>query len=1129
MTLPCGSLWLRYSAGMTGLDAKAPFPPPVGRVVSWIYLGLLAVFTSCTPREAQPDAFIHWMNVGKNFYDQGQGKPAIEAFSKAVALQPVHAEARLNLANAFLLDDQAIPAFEAAREVLRLNPDSAAARYLAGCALLRQGQFIEAIQFLQECRDMDVKINTVSFQLARAHQGAGHWTEAVELLQSVVEWEPKHPQAHYLLSQLLFRLKRNDEAQQSVQKHMAITAETQGRPVSVAESERCVYTEVHAPFVLEQPATPGIRVVFSDVTATAFGTNVNYQGPVGILDINQRGQNDLLVLEGTDGFRLLWNTNGVFVPQGPRLPALAGARFTRCLVGDLNNDRYEDAVLLSDVGLQIIRFATNGAMTDATAFAGMKRSAGIEGALVDLDLTGKLDLLLLSPTNREPRVLRNLGPMYFKDVTSTSGIPATLTASRQIVVDDWNGDDLMDVVIVRDEAPPQVLIKQRGGQLSPSNAPAIWPAARLVAVGDINNDYMNDIVMVTTNRLAVFLTGVPAPIHVDLGQQPVTALRLMDYDNDGWLDLVVGGEGIRCWRNLGQGGFREATRDLALQNMTPGKVVAIQTADFDRDGDSDLLLTTDGGLRLLRNDGGHAHHQLKLRLHGTRSNASGLGVRIEVKAATWRALRTVSDLPVEIGLGRYQKPEVVKPRWTDITLPVTFELQADPKTVWTVMEIEQPTGSCPYLYAWNGSRFRFVTDILGASPLGLPISEQRYVEADPEEYVSLGRESEFVPKDGHYVLQVTEELREVLYLDDAKLVVVDHPAGNRVCSTSKMLPGRPFLPHELIALCHPRPLRHAENHLGADVTDALRTLDSRLVSPTHLRVPQLRGLAEPSSVTVDFGPLPVERPLVLVLNGWLRFGGGMANIAASHDPNLPFPFPQLAVEVMQPDAAGNASSSRWRPVDVTVGVPCGKTKTITVDLSGKLPPGSRRLKLTTAYELHWDQIELWERDSAAPIRITRLAPSKTDLHWRGFCEFEDLPWFYPLTPNYEKVESNPHWRITPSGWCTRYGPVDELIAAKDNALVLLNGGDELTLVFAEDRIPPKPAGYDREFFFYSVGWDKDSDFHVATGTTVGPLPFHGMDDQRYGSEERPAMANDDWMNKYNTRWVGPQTLTRARR
>jgi hypothetical protein len=68
----------------------------------------------------------------------------------------------------------------------------------------------------------------------------------------------------------------------------------------------------------------------------------------------------------------------------------------------------------------------------------------------------------------------------------------------------------------------------------------------------------------------------------------------------------------------------------------------------------------------------------------------------------------------------------------------------------------------------------------------------------------------------------------------------------------------------------------------------------------------------------------------------------------------------------------------------------------------------------------------------------------------------------------------------------------------------------------------------REFFLYSVGWDKDSDFHVECGTTVGPLPFHGMADQLYGKQERPAGIDDAWIEKWNTRWVGPLTLSRLK-
>jgi len=107
--------------------------------------------------------------------------------------------------------------------------------------------------------------------------------------------------------------------------------------------------------------------------------------------------------------------------------------------------------------------------------------------------------------------------------------------------------------------------------------------------------------------------------------------------------------------------------------------------------------------------------------------------------------------------------------------------------------------------------------------------------------------------------------------------------------------------------------------------------------------------------------------------------------------------------------------------------------------------------------------------------------------------------------------------------------VDELVAARDNALVLVNGGDELTLEFAGAGVAGKPAGAVRDFFLLTSGWDKDADFHNAQGDRVEPIPWHGMDDQRYGREERPAFPNDDWMKRYNTRWVGPRVLTRAKR
>jgi hypothetical protein len=374
------------------------------------------------------------------------------------------------------------------------------------------------------------------------------------------------------------------------------------------------------------------------------------------------------------------------------------------------------------------------------------------------------------------------------------------------------------------------------------------------------------------------------------------------------------------------------------------------------------------------------------------------------------------------------------------------------------------------------------------------------------------------------VVQITEELREVFYLDEAKLVVVDHPPDTEVHTTGKLVPGRPFPTHELVTLHRRQPLLRAVHHDGADVTGALRETDGQHVSPTRLRVPQLRGLAEPHSITLDFGALEVERPLILALSGWLRFGGGMANVAASHNPDLPFPFPILEVELTNP-----SGRAEWKPVDIVVGAPAGKTKTILVELQNKLPPGARRLRLSSAFEIHWDRIALFEKRDNGATRVTTLPPDKADLHWRGFSEFENWPWYLPLTPNYERVCQSANWRITPEGWCTRYGDVNELIARRDDALALLNGGDELTLEFAASRIPTKLHGATRDFFLFSSGWDKDADFHCELGYLVEPLPWHAMDDQLYGRQRRPEFPNDAWIKQYNTRWVGPYILPRQMR
>ncbi len=1099
-----------------------------GPLIILLVAGLIGMIAGAawwfSHRADDSNEFAVSMNSGKTYLEKGEATKAIEVFQRAAAMNPNNPDVHLNLANAFLRSNNPHEAVRHADEVLVYDAGSAAAHYIKGCAYLRLNQLTNAVQSLQTSQSIDQSVNAVAYQLGRAHAGLAQWLEAARQFEDITNFEkdtnaPIYLSAFYQLSQALLRQGQTEEAKKALAEHQRVNAGRQTSADNPALYENCVHTLARAPFAVEQPSQSGVPVQFVDVTASAFGSQAKeLSGPIGLFDLNRRGVNDLLVRRG-DSFVLLWNSNATFASQSDPLPAIAGNRYTQCLVGDIHGGdqgRYEDAVLLGDKGLQILRFATNGFVTDATQFGGVRQIQGVEGSLADLDFTGKLGLLLVTSEGRL-RNFRNLGNGAFRDNTVTSGIPANITGVSAVTIHDWNNDDLVDLILTRKAEPPLLLLNQRGGGFSSSNQPVDWPPAQALALGDLNNDLRADIVLADAKRLTVFFGGLKEPRHVAARDNRITDIRLTDYDNDGWLDIVAwGGDGLQVWRNRGRNGFQEVTKQLGLPNLAAGAIRHLAVADFDCDGDLDLVLELDGaGLKLLRNDGGNANGMVKLRLLGNRSNSSGLGVKVEVASGLFRAIRTVERLPIAIGVGKRTKLEAITVRWFD-TQGINSDVDVDKCQTWSLVELTTPGGSCPYLYASNGETNRFVTDLLGAAPIGLPMAQGRYIQADPEEFAWIGNDSNFRPRDGAYIVSLTEELREVLYLDEARLYWVDHPPGTEIHSTSKLLPGPPWIPHRLVQLSRQVPLRSASDLEGREVTALLQSVDGNKVSPAKLRAPQYRGLAEPHGVILDFGVLDVGRPLTLALTGWLRFGGGMANVAGSHQPEFPFPFPVLEAE---------GADGVWSPVDVRFGAPAGKTKTILVELAGLLKPGTRRLKISQAFEIHWDRIALFEANEPAANVFSTL-PHTTELRARGYSEFASLPWTEPLTPRYDQLLQRPHWRMNVSGWVTRFGPVDALIAAKDNALALVAGGDELVMKFESNRLPKRLEGTVRDYFLWTVGWDKDADYHVAEGHRVEPLPWHGMNDESYGKQARPKLAADELHAHYNTRWIGPYTFGR---
>jgi hypothetical protein len=337
-------------------------------------------------------------------------------------------------------------------------------------------------------------------------------------------------------------------------------------------------------------------------------------------------------------------------------------------------------------------------------------------------------------------------------------------------------------------------------------------------------------------------------------------------------------------------------------------------------------------------------------------------------------------------------------------------------------------------------------------------------------------------------------------------MVVDRPHDVEVHPNDKVIPP-PFPPSEVWAVLGARSPMRAMDDAGHDVAARLADVDGVKVGPKALRPPPLKGLAEMTTLTLDFGSIDTSRPNVLVMNGWLHWGGASSNIAAAQNPALGNPFPTL--EAMTDDG-------RWGAVDVIVGAPAGKTKTMLVDLTGKLPPGVTQLRLTWALELHWDRIALAERMNN-PVTI-ELPPTSALLYHRGVPRMTRAAPDQPFIPDYDDLLKRPPWRLIPEGFCTRYGDVLDLLTATDDRYVIMNCGDACRIEFDVTGLPPVRDGWIREFFLYTDGWDKDMDHNVVTGNTVLPLPVHGQDEQRYGFEPF-VLPSTDWVDEYNTRWV----------
>ena len=640
------------------------------------------------------------------------------------------------------------------------------------------------------------------------------------------------------------------------------------------------------------------------------------------------------------------------------------------------------------------------------------------------------------------------------------------------------------------------------------------------AIGDYDNDGDMDIFLSTAARMHRYLNRgdgsfVDDPrLAADVQGISPTLLKNIDYDNDGFVDLWVSGkEGMFLFRNDGTGQFAEPYPLIETGTPTEGAILHNATAgavgDYDNDGDLDLFfINNEGQLRALQNNGGNRNNWIQVRLEGittgnNKVNRDGIGSKLEVKVGDLYQLQYVSEQVSHFGLGAFDKADIVRVVWTNGVPQNVIEPQARQR----ILEKQILKGSCPFLYVYNGEKYEFVTDLLWRAPLGLVTSMGFVAPDETRDFVKISG-TQMQPKGGKYSIQITEELWETAYFDEVKLIAVDHPVGTDIFVNEQYVPP-PFAEFKIYGVKEQLYPKSATNHRGEDVSDALRTFDYRY-AVEHTPGPY-QGVVEPHAIVLDLGDVPNDTPVTLFLTGWIFPTDTSINVALFQNPEINPGFPSVAVK----DKTG-----AWKTVIDMIGLPAGKNKTITVDLTGKFLSEDRHVRIETDMQIYWDAAFFSIGTPDVPIEMTTLNPDSTDLHYRGFSEMYRPNPHAPHLFDYQKVTTDAQWRDL-AGYYTRYGDVNPLLQEVDDMYVILNAGDEITVEFDASRLPVLKPGWVRDFILYSDGWDKDGDINTLTSQTVEPLPFHGMSAYPYPDTEHypddPAYRR--YRLEYNTRRV----------
>jgi Tfp pilus assembly protein PilF len=1095
----------------------------------WV-LGLAAIAASAClvkgQRATPSEEAYRRNNLGVAHLEQYDHAAAAAAFRHALELSPSLTIARLNLSIALLyLGDLSNAAREALLAAAQM-PSAPPPFYVLGLVARADNRPADAATSFEKVLQLDPEDVGARIQLAQVHLADQRYTQAADLFEAALAREPFNATAAYGRAMALTRGGQRVAGAAAMTRFQALRQNPAAITYSSTYLEQGRYAEAVVSTGLEPELVETVipAVTFTNATAAMFGG----QSPAGsptLFDRDGDGDLDLLVV-APGGLQLLDNEGGRFTPRRA-FPADAPGG-TGAVAGDVDNDGRIDLLIIGDTDRLYLQ-ASDGTFSNVGWRGGDGKTATRTAALVDIDHDGDLDIFLAPPT----LLMRNNGNGTFVDITTKAKLTDT-SATVAVVPTDYDNRRDIDLLLLSQKRVA-LLANLRDGTFRDVAADVRLPGAlpyTAVATGDINKDNVPDFAFARAGGPALLATSDRAGRFAVAELPPptagATAIQLVDYDNDGLLDLLaLTAAGPKLWRFAGRSWTDASAR--AFDGLGPAKeaAVALSTGDGDGDGDTDVVVRLSSGrLALWRNDGGTRHSSLRVRLAARVSNRSAVGAKVEVRAGSLRHRLEVSAAtppagPVGLlfGLGPRARADAVRVLWpagilqseTDVAGSVstaTLTRGASHATA-TIQELDRKPSSCPFLFTWNGSRFEFVTDFLGGGELGYWVAPGVRNTPDPDEYVRI-RSDQLRQRDGRYELRVTNELEEAVFIDRLQLLAITHRIDSDVYPNEGLRSAGQRHPLTIHTTGRARPPHRALDHHGHDVLGRIAALDR--VYADDFRLEPIQGYAEDHALHLDLGVPAPGAPVRLLLTGWTDYAFSSDNVAA-HQAGLEFSPPSLQIR---------NRDGTWRTALPEIGLPVGRPQTVVVDLTPHLSndKGRVEVRIPTTLRVYWDQV-LVDTSRATPYGVARLDPIQAQLRRRGFSAETSPDGRAPFTYRYDDVSLGAPWKSLP-GRYTREGDVAPLLVSTDDRFVVMASGDEIALAFDAAELSPLEPGLTRTFLLHADGFSKEMNLHSSSPDRLGPLPFHGMSVYPYPpSEQYPTTsAHESYRTQYNTRVVG---------